>query len=81
MYKVNLSFAQVNEYLPFLIRVKLLEPTAQNGKAVYKTTSKGTRFLRNYAEIRDLLEAEGKQKADSNPLTYTKDGNCYKARE
>lgn len=81
MYKANLSFAQVNEYIPFLLEVKLIAASFQSKKTVYKATSKGTRFLHNYTKIKDLLKTEGKQKAESNPLIYTKDGNCYKTKE
>ena len=63
MYKANLSFAQLNEYLSFLLEVKLIASSFQSKKTVYKATSKGTRFLHNYTKIRDLLKTEGKQKA------------------
>ncbi len=81
MYKANLSFAQLNEYLSFLLEIKLIVSITQNGKTFYKVTSKGTRFLHNYTKIRDLLKTEGEQKAENNPLIYTKDGNCYKTKE
>jgi predicted transcriptional regulator len=81
MYKANLSFAQLNEYLSFLLEVKLIAASFQSEKTVYNATSKGTRFLHNYTKIRDLLKTEGKQKAESNPLIYTRDGNCYKTKE
>ena len=81
MYGANLSFAQLNEYLSFLLETKLVESTVQDDKTVYETTSKGKSFLQNYTKIKDLLKAEGKHKAESNPLIYTKDGNCYKTKE
>ena len=81
MYGANLSFAQLNEYLSFLLEAKLVESTVQDDKAVYKTTSKGKRFIISYTKIKDLLKTEGEQKAESNPLIYTKDGSCYKTKE
>ena len=81
MYQANLSFAQLNEYLSFLLEVKLIVAIVHNGKTVYKTTSKGKGFLHNYTRIKDLLKTEGEQKAESNLLIYTKDGNCYKTKE
>ena len=81
MYGANLSFAQLNEYLSFLLEVKLIAASFQSKKTVYKATSKGTRFLHNYTKIKDLLKAEGEQKAESNPLIYTKDESCYKTKE
>ena len=81
MYKANLSFAQVSEYIPFLLEVKLIAASFQNKKTVYKATSKGTSFLHNHTKIKDLLKAEGKCKGENNSLIYTKDGNCYKTKE
>ena len=81
MYKANLSFAQLNEYLSFLLEVKLIAASFQSKKTVYKATSKGTRFLHNYTKIKDLLKTEGKRKGENNSLIYTKDGNCYNIKE
>ena len=58
MYRANLSFAQLNEYLRFLLDLKLLDKVEGNGRAVYRTTSKGARFLQSYKEIQDLLRKE-----------------------
>ena len=58
MYRANLSFAQLKEYLRLLLDLKLLKKIRNNGKGVYKTTSKGARFLQSYKEIQDLLRKE-----------------------
>jgi len=58
MYRANLSFAQLNEYLHLLLDVKLLETIERTQKTVYKTTSKGMRYLQSYKEIRDLMKKE-----------------------
>ena len=55
MYRANLSFAQLNEYLSFLLEVVLLKETNEDGKHVYRTTRKGVSFLQNYYKTRDLL--------------------------
>ena len=55
MYRANLSFAQLNEYLNFLIRRELLKRNMENGKTFYKTTTKGVKYLENYEEISNLL--------------------------
>ncbi len=55
MYRANLSFAQLNEYLSFLLKRELLKRNTKNGKTIYKTTDKGFKFLENYEEISDLL--------------------------
>jgi len=65
MYKANLSFAQLNEYLRLLQNLKLLERTENIEKTVYKTTSKGVRYLESYRKIRDLLKKE--EEDNNNP--------------
>ena len=58
MYKANLSFAQLTEYLKLLSRTSLLEKSAQNGKEIYKATLKGIDFLERQREIMGLLYHE-----------------------
>jgi len=55
MYGANLSFAQLNDYLSFLILTGLLETVQEGGKLVYRTTPKGLEFLTNYEKIVFLL--------------------------
>ena len=55
MYKTNLSFRQVNEYLSFLLQIGFLEAVKKGGKTLYKTTRKGTKYLETYGKIRDLM--------------------------
>ena len=63
MYRANLSFAQLNEYLRLLIEIKLLEIAASHERRIYKTTNKGMRYLQSYREINELL----KKDASHNP--------------
>jgi len=63
MYRANLSFAQLNEYLNFLLKRELLKVNAENRKTFYKTTSKGVKYLENYEEISNLL-----RKGKGNPV-------------
>jgi len=58
MYKANLSFAQLNEYLKLMLDLQLLEMMGNNGKTVYKTTSKGALYLQRYTKIQDLMKKE-----------------------
>lgn len=58
MYRANLSFAQLNEYLKLLLEIKLLEIPGSTERKIYKTTSKGMRYLQSYREINDLLKKE-----------------------
>ena len=56
MYKANLSFSQLNDYLKFLVNVNFLEAKEIDGRIIYKTTEKGLRYLDNYKEILQLLK-------------------------
>jgi len=69
MYKAGLSFAQLTEYLSLLVRLELVEALTTNGKLIYKTTAKGTRYLKSYGEIRRLLQES--QTQHSKPFLST----------
>ena len=56
MYGANLSFAQLNEYLNFLIKVGFLEIQKENRKNNYITTDKGDRYLEKYKNLAVLLK-------------------------
>jgi predicted transcriptional regulator len=55
MYRANLSFAQLNEYLNFLTKMEFLEIQNENRKNNYVTTSKGDRYLEKYTDLALLL--------------------------
>jgi len=65
MYKANLSFAQLNEYMKLLLSLKLIEAYNSGEQRFYKTTPKGLRYLQSYREIRELLKKE----REHNPKT------------
>jgi predicted transcriptional regulator len=58
MYRANLSFTQLNEYLDFMLKIGLLCKDLTNGKDVYNATEKGVAFLERYREITELLKTE-----------------------
>ncbi len=58
MYKANLSFAQLNEYLTLMMDLDLLQLSRNSERNVYKTTTKGLRFLESYKKIQELLRKE-----------------------
>lgn len=58
MYKANLSFAQLNDYLKFMLKNGLLIKFRTNGKDVYTTTEKGVDFLQRHFELTELLTEE-----------------------
>jgi predicted transcriptional regulator len=55
MYKANLSFAQLNEYLSFLIKMDLLKVKNENRKKIYRITFKGENYLEKYKDLANLL--------------------------
>lgn len=58
MYRANLSFAQLNEYLKLMQDLRLLETVKNSERTLYKTTTKGMRYLQSYRQLRDLLKKE-----------------------
>ncbi len=59
MYRANLSFAQLNDYLSFLKEAKLLKVNTTEGRTIYKTTSKGVKYLENFVKVKELLKKTG----------------------
>ena len=53
MYGAYLSYAQVKEYLSFMIEKDLVR--YEEGSAVYKLTQKGVQLLRVYEDISDMI--------------------------
>jgi predicted transcriptional regulator len=58
MYRANLSFTQLKDYLGLMLEINLLEKTRQTGKEIYKATEKGMDFLQRYRQIAELLKNE-----------------------
>jgi predicted transcriptional regulator len=65
MYRANLSFTQLSEYLSFLTEISLLEIHNENGKQIYRTTAKGHKYLEKYEDIANLL---GDNEKNSEPI-------------
>jgi predicted transcriptional regulator len=62
MYKANLSFAQLNDYLKFMVKTSLLSKVRVNGKDIYSATGKGIDFLKRHFELMQLLQEEENEK-------------------
>jgi predicted transcriptional regulator len=58
MYRANLSFTQLNDYLGFMTKSELLAVIMRGEKAIYVATEKGIDFLQRYREITELLKDE-----------------------
>lgn len=76
MYRANLSFAQLNEYLSLLLELNLLAAVETPEKTLYKTTDKGLRYLQSYREIRELLKkGKGNKAKEADSLYLVKRGS------
>lgn len=73
MYRANLSFAQLNEYLSFLQEIRLLRVNSEEGRTTYKTTSKGIKYLESFSKIKDLL----KKNHQHNPREIHSNRSAY----
>jgi predicted transcriptional regulator len=58
MYRANLSFAQLNEYLDYMRKTRLLEKLDINHKEVYIATDKGLDFFQKHAVLTKMLDDE-----------------------
>jgi len=58
MYRANLSFTQLNDYLRFMLGIELLASTLEGDRVTYKSTEKGLDFLQRYREINSLMGRE-----------------------
>ena len=56
MYKANLSFTQLNDYLNFMLKTTLLTKFPARGKTMYAATEKGLDFLQRHYELTELLQ-------------------------
>ena len=68
MYRANLSFNQLNDYLLFLESNGMVELSEADGKSIYIITSKGLDFLQKHSELAKMLNEDGKiQPKTQNP--------------
>ena len=59
MYKANLSYAQLKDYLMILSDKDLIGYNLDT--RTFKTTEKGLRFLEIYSKLDDVMREEGRQ--------------------
>lgn len=65
MYSAYLSYAQIKEYLSFLIERNLI--VYEEGTQLYKLSDRGLHLLRAYEGISDMIAVDG-QKFPSTPF-------------
>ncbi len=56
MYRANISFTQLNDYIGFMLEIGLLEKTKENNRDVYRSTDRGKDFLQYHRQIAELLK-------------------------
>ena len=56
MCKVGLSTAQLNRYVPMLVKSELLETFKKKKVTIYKTTTKGKSFIGAFDTLIKLLD-------------------------
>jgi len=56
MYKANLSFTQLTEYLPLMLDSKLLTQTIYDGREGFVVTEQGLEFLKKHGELVNMLK-------------------------
>jgi predicted transcriptional regulator len=66
MYKVNLNFKGIGEYLSFMLKTRLLTETSENDRTTYKATEKGLAFLDNYGQLMQLIYEDGDAVGNNN---------------
>jgi predicted transcriptional regulator len=72
MYRANLSFTQLNDYLRFMLKISLLERILQNDRETYRATEKGIDFLQRYREIHSLMSGESSEYQHQSSLLRIK---------
>lgn len=65
MYGAYLSYAQVKEYLGFMIEKNLI--TYEEGTGLYKLTENGMMLLRTYEGISDMISVTGTKNTEFSP--------------
>ncbi len=59
MFKANLSFSQLNQYISLLLQSGLIEKVSHNNRQTYIATSKGLEFMEKQCEAIDMINESG----------------------
>ena len=68
MYSAYLSYAQVKEYMGFLLQRDLIR--YEEGSGLYKLSERGMKVLEGYEGISDLIALDGQRQANNFPLSF-----------
>jgi predicted transcriptional regulator len=71
MYKANLSYMVVTQYLNFLMKAGLIEEilTEEGPTRLYKTSSKGFKYLEVYQDLQQIAGLESQKSIQ--PTSYS----------
>lgn len=69
MYRANLSFTQLNEYITFLSDQGLIRHHKVKEKEIYIATVKGVLFAQMYHELLDMIKTQPKPNEKSPLVT------------
>lgn len=61
LYKANLSFEQLKQYLNVLTASNMLRKTRRKQREIYEATPKGLEFLKTHQEIMDFLNRDAER--------------------
>jgi predicted transcriptional regulator len=70
MFRANLSFSQLNQYLTLLLQANLLEKFRNGGKETYKATEKGLEFMERQSQIINLLNCGNHKNSVKTSLEF-----------
>ena len=57
MYKCNLNSRQVQDYMELLLKFQLLQKEeTEERRTLYRTTERGMRFIKSYAELFEIFD-------------------------
>jgi predicted transcriptional regulator len=68
MYGAYLSYAQVKEYLSFLLERDLIR--YEEGSRLYKLSERGLKVLEAYEGISDMIALDGQKQGNSLPFNF-----------
>lgn len=69
MYRANLSFTQLNEYITFLLDQGLIRQHKVKEKEIYIATVKGILFAKMYSELLNMIKTQPKPNEESPLIT------------
>jgi predicted transcriptional regulator len=81
MFRANLSFSQLNQYLTILTQANLLEKLSINGKEIYKATKKGSEFMERQYQIINFINVNGRNSVKTSFDNVFHRNNLYSRAE